>query len=147
MAGSQNVFVAKLNSAGNGLLYSTYLGGSGTDTGLGIAVDRAGDAYVTGGTQSSNFPTAHALYPTLKGVRNAFVTELGPSGSTLLYSTYLGGTNGDSGYAIAVDSGNNTYVTGYTNSLDFPVTAGAYRTELATGATQDVFIARISSAN
>jgi hypothetical protein len=146
--GTEDAFVTKLSGDGSKLSYSTYLGGSGNDATYGIAVGSNGYAYVTGFTLSPDFPTTAGPIQTANGSwREPFVTALNATGTQLAYSTYLGGTNGDSGYAIAVDSGNNTYVTGYTNSIDFPVTAGAHRTELATGATQDVFIAKISSAS
>src|SRR4029077_1139456 len=118
--GAQDVFVAKLNSAGSALVYSTYLGGSDNDIGNRIAVDALGNAYVTGTTSSSDFPTVNALYPALRGVADAFVAKLSPSGSALIYSTYLGGSDSESGYAIAVDSSGNAYVTGQTASTDFP---------------------------
>ena len=112
---AQNVFVAKLNPAGSALLYSTYLGGSSVDSGSGIAVDAAGNAYVTGTTESTNFPTAHALVPTFGGNVDAFVAKLNPAGSALVYSTYLGGSGGSSGGGIAVDASGNAYVTGSTS--------------------------------
>src|SRR5439155_688850 len=101
---SEDAFVAKLNAAGSALVYSTYLGGSGTDLGNGIAVDAAGNAYVTGRTTSSNFPTANPLQGAIGGGGlDAFVAKLDPAGSALVYSTYLGGGNSDSGNGIAVD--------------------------------------------
>jgi hypothetical protein len=146
--GTEDAFVTKLSSDGSKLGYSTYLGGSGNDATYGIAVGTNGYAYVTGFTLSPDFPTTASPIQTANGSwREPFVTALNATGTQLAYSTYLGGSNGDSGYAIAVDSGDNAYVTGYTNSLDFPVTSSAYRTDLATGATQDVFIAKISSAS
>ena len=103
--------------AGSALVYSTYLGGSGADGGNGIAVDSSGNAYVTGSTNSTNFPTMNPLQPAIGGSgQNAFVTKLNPSGSSLVYSTYLGGSGnaGDGGTGIAVDSSGNAYVTGAT---------------------------------
>jgi hypothetical protein len=106
------------------LLYSTYLGGSVSDSGAGIAVDAAGDAYVTGWAQSPDFPTLNAIQPTLGGSGrasgNAFVAILSPSGGDLLYSTYLGGRNLDYGRNIAVDQYGQLFVTGTTTSPDFP---------------------------
>src|SRR5262249_31214344 len=119
VAGS--AFVAKLNPSGSALLYSTYLGGSTStyaDQGNGIAADGAGNVYVTGIANSNNFPvTTGALQTTYGGGSgtnsgDAFVTKLNASGSALLYSTYLGGINGDSGYAIAIDNSGEAYVTG-----------------------------------
>jgi hypothetical protein len=109
--GVSDVFVAKLNPAGSALVYSTYLGGSNWDVGLGIAVDAAGDAYVTGYTESTDFPTANPLQATCDGCRpgyyDAFVAKLNAAGSALVYSTYLGGSNTDLGFGIAVDSSGN----------------------------------------
>jgi hypothetical protein len=128
-----NAFVTKLNSTGAALLYSTYLGGSGGDNGNGIAVDSSGNAYVTGLTSSTDFPTTSGAFQTaLAGTGNAFVTKLNSSGAALLYSTYLGGSGGASGYSIAVDSSGNAYVTGATSSTVFPTTSGAIQTTLGT---------------
>jgi hypothetical protein len=120
--GGGDAFVAKLNSTGSALVYSTYLGGSGFDQAQGIAVDSAGNAYVTGETGSTDFPTINPLQPALGGSLDAFVTKINPASSALVYSTYLGGSSGEFGYAIAVDSAGNAYVTGDTGSKDFPVT-------------------------
>src|SRR6266853_243586 len=116
------------------LSYSTYLGGSGGEKGLAIAVDTNGNAYVTGSTFSANFPTtAGSFQPTYGGVTDAFVTKLDPTGSALIYSTYLGGSSGDEGNAIAVDAGGSAYVTGIAGS-DFPTTPGAVEAVGAIGA-------------
>ncbi len=138
-------FVSKLNAVGSALVYSTYLGGSGGDGGSGIAVDASGNTYVTGGTGSSDFPTtAGALQTTFGGGQpDAFVSKLSASGSALVYSTYLGGSNLDVGSAIAVDASGNAYVTGETGSTNFPTTAGAYQTTLG---NFDAFLAKISFA-
>lgn len=119
-AGKSEAFVLKLNSGGAALGYATYLGGSGGDFGYGIAVDSAGDAYVTGSTQSQDFPVASPLQKILAGGSDAFVAKLDPKGATLLYSTYLGGANADAGQAIALDSAGEAFVTGFTLSADFP---------------------------
>lgn len=146
--GTEDAFVTKVNSDGSGLVYSTYLGGSGNDAGFGIAVGANGYAYITGFTQSADFPVTAAAIQTTNGTgKEPFVAALNASGAQLAYATYLGGSNGDGGYAIAVDSSNNAYVTGYTNSVDFPVTQGAYRSELTPGASQDAFIAKLSLAS
>jgi hypothetical protein len=139
--GISDCFVSKLNPAGSALVYSTYLGGSGLDACSGIAVDPAGDAYVTGVTYSANFPTQNQLQGS-GGSASAFVSELNPTGSALIYSTYLGGTNVDEGYAIAVDSSGNTYVAGATASIDFPVTSGAYQTSM--NGIYNAFVAKLA---
>jgi hypothetical protein len=118
--GSLDAFVAKLDPTGSTLIYSTYLGGSGGDLGNGIAVDGAGNAYITGSTASPNFPTKNALQPALGGGSDAFIAKLDPTGSSLVYSTYLGGSSSDSGGGIAVDASGNAYVTGETFSTNFP---------------------------
>jgi VCBS repeat-containing protein len=121
LKGNCDPFVTKFNPAGAGLVYSTYLGGSsGNDRATGIAVDSSGNAYLTGDAFSSDFPTASALQPSLNGFENAFVSKLNAAGSALVYSTYLGGSNGDGGGGIAVDSSGNAYVTGFTTSSNFP---------------------------
>jgi hypothetical protein len=115
-----DVFATKLNAAGSALLYSTYLGGSGDDLGSRIAVDTSGNLYITGSTNSGNFPTANPLQTLIGGGLDAFVTKLNASGSALLYSTYLGGSGDDSGTGIAVDASGNAYITGQTRSSNFP---------------------------
>ncbi|MBI3988294.1 MAG: SBBP repeat-containing protein, partial [candidate division NC10 bacterium] len=102
------------------LTYSTYLGGSNGGAGLGIAVDSAGNAYVAGYTTSGDFPMANPLQPQGGGSLDAFVTKVNPTGSALVYSTYLGGSNGEGGNGIAVDAEGNMYVAGQTSSTDFP---------------------------
>jgi hypothetical protein len=115
-----NAFVTKLNASGGNLVYSTYLGGTTNDIAQAIALDSAGDAYITGFAQSSDFPTLNALQSTLGGTQDAFVTELNPTGSAPVYSTYLGGSGLDQGNGIAVDGSGNAYVAGFTESSDFP---------------------------
>lgn len=131
--GSQigDAFVAKFDNAGTNLIYLTYLGGSSEDAAFGMAVDGAGDAFVTGYTDSGNFPVTNALYKNISGTSDpkthlypvdAFVTELNPGGSNLIYSTYLGGAGLDAGLGIAADSSGNAFVTGLTYSTNFPTT-------------------------
>ncbi|MDP8981610.1 MAG: SBBP repeat-containing protein [Acidobacteriota bacterium] len=129
----QNAFVTKLNSAGTGLVYSTYLGGSNSsDVGRGIAVDSSGKACVVGRTSSANFPVTPTAFQTaLQAGGGVFVTQLNAAGDGLLYSTYLGDTVTTLGTAIALDSAGNAYVTGYTQSANFPVTLGAFRTSFS----------------
>ena len=142
--GGLDAFVAKLNPAGSALLYSTYLGGSLRDRGYGVATDGAGNAYVTGSTSSSNFPTANAIQGTRPGgVEDAFVAKLNPDGSALAYSTYLGGRLEDFGRAIAVDGAGNALIAGYTDSPNFPTAnalQGAY-----SGQT-DGFVVKVNAA-
>jgi len=140
--GSDDAFVAKLNATGSALIYSTYLGGSGTDLGYGIAVDSAGNAYVTGSTGSTNFPTASALQATFGGPNDAFVAKLNATGSALIYSTYLGGSGLDVGSGIAVDSAGNAYITGYTESTNFPTASPLLA---ANRGARDAFVAKVSA--
>ena len=152
--GVTNAFVSKLNATGSALIYSTYLGGSGAeptsvtsaagDSGSAIAVDGAGNAYVTGATYSADFPVTSGAFQKANNAigqssDNAFVSKINATGSALIYSTYLGGTatgptfltntnpDGDSGLAIAVDTAGNAYVAGLAFSTDFPVTQGAFQ--------------------
>jgi uncharacterized protein (TIGR03437 family) len=121
-----DAFVVKLNAAGQ-IVYATYLGGANADAGLGIAVDSTGSAYVVGSTSSQNFPvTPGAVQTHIAGNTDVFVTKLSPDGSSLVYSTYLGGTAFDTAAAIALDSSNNVYVGGLASN-DFPTTPGTYR--------------------
>src|SRR5207302_1266478 len=132
-----------LNATGTGLVYSTYLGGSDVDDGFGIAVDALGSAYVTGFTDSTNFPTtAGAFQTTFGGTEDASVAQLNATGTGLVYSTYLGGSGVDDGLGIAVDALGNAYVTGFTGSTNFPTTAGAFQTTFG-GGTEDAFVAKI----
>jgi hypothetical protein len=141
-----DAFVTKLNLTGSALLYSTYLGGNARDFGYGIAVDAFGSAYVTGSTGSANFPTTlGAFQPRLRCGSDAFVTKLDVTGSALLYSTYLGGSSGDSGYGIAVDASGSAYVTGFTVSANFPTTLGAFQP--AFGGYWDAFVTKMPLGN
>jgi hypothetical protein len=140
-AGNSDGFVAKLNAAGSALTYSTYLGGSSYDYGYGVAVDGAGNAYVTGSTNSPDFPTASPLQSANGGGYDAFVAQLDASGSAFVYSTYVGGSSGDSGVGIAVDGAGNAYVTGNTNSTDFPTANPLQATH--GGGDGDAFVAKL----
>ncbi len=144
--GLQDAFVTVFNSSGAALVYSTFLGGEGKDQGLGIAVDSSGDAYVTGLTQSSlHFPLKSALQGTFGGgTQDAFVTELNPTGTALVYSTFLGGSLDDAGSSIAVDGSKNAYVTGQTtSSTNFPL---ASATQGTLGGLADAFVTEISAS-
>ena len=145
-AGVTDAFVVKLNATGTGLLYATYLGGSGEDRGHSVAVGSGGSVFVAGNTSSADFPvTALASDTVLDGVSDAFVAMLNVTGGPLDYATYLGGTGNDSALSIAVDSGGNAYVTGKVDSADFPVTAGAYN-ETFGGGLWDAFVAKVDPA-
>jgi hypothetical protein len=145
--GGADAFVTKLNQRGSAFIYSTYLGGSGEgmgkdDRGNGIAVDHQGQAYVTGGTGSPDFPTKNALQPTLTGDRDAFVTLFAADGSTLRYSTYLGGNSFDQGGGIAVDNRGQAHVAGSTSSSDFPIKNALQPTFVG---SIDAFVAQLSA--
>lgn len=141
---SQTAFVSKLNATGTALVYSTYLGGSRNNAGFGIAVDAAGSAIVTGQTFSDDFPVLNAIQPTYGGDMDGFVTKLSADGASLVYSTYLGGTGGDSGAAVAVDSAGNAYVAGGSNSLDFPTLNSIRSPSEAT--LPDIIVAKLTPA-
>ncbi|MDQ1591762.1 MAG: hypothetical protein QOG71_2389 [Pyrinomonadaceae bacterium] len=149
---NSDAFVSKLNASGSSLLYSTFIGGGDNDGASAIALDAAGNAYVTGdtGTNASgqdfqNFPTTPGAFQTQEGGRfstDAFVSKLNSSGSSLVYSTLLGGNHYDVPYGIAVDASGNAFVTGYTESITFPVTAGAFRT---TGGSTEAFVTKLNA--
>ena len=143
-----DAFVTKLNSSGSALVYSTVLGGSKADAGAGIAVDREGSAYVTGSTDSADFPIrSDAFDPTFNGGGpfgggDAFVSKLDPSGSDLTYSTFVGGADYDEGRGVALDAAGSALVTGFTESADYPTTAGAADETYNGGG--DAFVTRLS---
>ncbi|HOV92063.1 MAG TPA: SBBP repeat-containing protein [Candidatus Kapabacteria bacterium] len=122
-----DAFVTKLNSNGSWLIYSTYLGGDNTEYGNSIAVDASGCAYICGETRSTNFPTTSGcLNPSLGGALDAFVMKLNNTGTSLVYSTYLGGAGGEKGYGVVIDDVGNAIIAGRTYSSNFPVTPDAY---------------------
>lgn len=141
--GSHDAFVTRLNTSGTALLYSTYLGGAGDDVANGVALDPSGNVYVTGSTTSSNFPLAGAFRSSLGGFEDAFLTKLASTGSSLVYSTYLGGGSWDSGNGIAVDQGGSAVVVGETGSDDFPVVTPV---DPIRGSANEGFVARFNSA-
>lgn len=142
--GSEDAFVTKINPDGSALIYSTYLGGSGEDRGRGIDVGPGNNAYVTGFTSSTDFPLVNPIQDTLKGTIDAFVTKISADGSMLIYSTYLGGSGAGDSRDITVDAEGTAYITGFTDSDDFPVTENAFQPEIAGGT--DAFIAKITDA-
>lgn len=143
LQGTQNAFVAKISAFTGAKIYCTYLGGNATDSGNGIAVDGSFSAYVTGSTTSNNFPHPGGFQTTLQGAQDAFVTKVNSAGTGLGYSTYLGGTGTDTGFAIALDSSNNAYVTGSTTSTNFPGAGGGYQSSLS--GSMDAFVTKINS--
>ncbi len=142
---SGSAFVSKLDATGSSLVYSTYLGGNGGVQGSGIAVDGSGNAYVAGST-AGGLPTTSGAYQTAfgGGYFDAFVSKLNASGSALLYSTYLGGSNVDHSLGLALNGSGNAYVAGYTDSADFPTTSGAVQT--AFGGVEDAFVTELDAA-
>ena len=144
--GSYDAFVTELSAKGTSLVYSRYLGGSGNDLGYGIALwDNM--AYVTGQTSSTDFPLQSPVQAALGGTEDAFVTRLSSSGATLVFSTYLGGTDSDCGQAIAVSPrGGAAYVAGLTRSLDFPTAPGVPLQGSFGGGVRDAFVTKIIPA-
>jgi uncharacterized repeat protein (TIGR01451 family) len=150
--GTQNAFIAKLNPAGSALVYSTYLGGNTSDSGLGIAVDLSRQAYVVGRTNSMNFPTQAAFQPSLSPSNqanytclpgpcpDAFAAKINATGSALVYSTYLGGGAYDEANGVAVDANGSAYVVGDTSSTQFPITPGVFQNSL--GGLISAFVSR-----
>lgn len=146
--GGQDAFVAKLSASGEELLFSTYLGGAGSDHGGAIAVDASGTVYVTGSTWSANFPVENAFQRTIAGSCNAYVARLSSDGNTLMFSTYLGGSGctlayPETGQGMALDAQGNAYVAGVTSSSDFPL-LNAVQPQLL-GST-DAFVAKLNSS-
>lgn len=144
-----SAFVAKLSSDGSQLIYSTFLGGSNDDEGTAIDIDFKGNAYITGETTSLDFPvTSEAFqqnFPSVISGDSVFVTKLNPDGSNLVYSTFLGGSNDDEGLGIAVNDMGNAFVTGNTESPDFPVTVGAFQQiNLSAPQTDSVFVTKLN---
>jgi len=143
-AGESDVFVAKLSPSGADLVYSTLLGGTDLEVGRDIATDATGSAYITGNTSSSNFPTVTPLQPVHGGGTDAFVAKLAPSGGTLVYSTFLGGSSGDEGSGITVDAAGRATVVGSTSSPNFPLLA-PLQPALGGVGLIDAFVARLSA--
>src|SRR5208337_3124184 len=141
--GSYDTFVAKLNGAGSALVYSTYLGGPGTQVAYDVAVDSSGHACVTGYNYGGGFPTVNPRQAQNAGFYDAFVCVLNASGSSPVFSTYLGGSLDEVGRGISVDPSGNVYVTGGTFSLDFPITSGSYQPAYA-GGPYDAFVTKFA---
>jgi len=141
--GQGDAFVTKLNAAGNGLVFSTYLGGSGVDAAGALSLDPTGNMYGCGQTGSTNFPVLSAYQSSRKGSKDAFAAKFSPAGQ-LAYATYLGGGGDDVGYGIDVDGGGQAYVTGMTKSGDFPITAGAWQPSRP--GLEDAFVTKLNAA-
>jgi beta-propeller repeat-containing protein len=145
LSGGSDAFVTKINSSGSAIVYSTFLGGSGGENSAGIALDRLGNAYVTGSTSSTNFPTVDALQSSFAGGgTDAFVAQIDPTGSALVYSTYLGGSGGDGAAGVAVDPLGNVYVAGGTDSANFPI-LNAFQHLLGGSGVSNAFVSKIGS--
>ena len=143
--GNYDAFVSKINPTGSILLYSLVISGSNYDYGRGIVLDKSCNAYVTGSTGSYNFPvTSGAYQSTIKGLGNAFVSKINPTGSNLLYSTFIGGSDYDYSYSIALDSSNNVYIAGGTSSLDYPITTQVFQANHK--GKNDSFLTKINSS-
>ncbi|MBA2590790.1 MAG: SBBP repeat-containing protein [Gammaproteobacteria bacterium] len=145
--GVRDAFVAKVNASGTALVYAGYIGGDTTDFGLGIGVDKKGNAYVTGRTSSTeaSFPVKGGPDLTFNGVDDAFVAKVNASGTALVYAGYIGGDDGDGGFGIAVDKKGNAYVTGFTFSTEasFPVKGGP---DLTFNSGGDAFVAKVNAS-
>lgn len=142
--GGFDIFVIKVKSDGSEAFFSTYLGGLGNESGAGLALDKDGNVYITGFTTSFDFPVVNAIQSSLQGERDAFIVKLSADGRVFLYSTYFGGSALEGGLGIAVDSGGNAYITGYSTSTDFPTT-NPFQAENAGG--QDGFIAKLDASD
>ena len=140
-AGSNDAFISRLSADGSALLYSTYFGGTDEEIDVQLALDTSGNIVVAGRTSSSDLPTVNAVQPNYGGGRDAFAAKLTADGTSLIYVTYLGGSSGEFLYGLAVDPSGNTYLTGSTDSADFPTVnslqpfAGGF----------DVFVTKLSS--
>ncbi len=146
---SQGAFVAKIDPTGSSLLYTTYLSGSAGEQATGLAVDTTGNVYITGNTQSTDFPVLGAFQSTCNvsssgACSDAFLTKIASTGDALVYSTYLGGTGNDSAMGLAVDATGSAYVAGVTTSVDFPVTAGVVQAKCGGSCAQNAFVAKFN---
>jgi hypothetical protein len=142
--GAFDVFVTKLNAAGSALVFSTFLGGSGFDSAGGLALDSGGNSYVSGGSGSVDFPTTPGAFDTLPDGSDAFVTKLNPTGSALVYSTVVGGSDSEAAGGLALDGGGHAWITGGTGSADFPIVVGAVDT--THNGMADVFVSELNAS-
>jgi len=142
--GGQDAFLAKFNSTGSSLLWATYYGKTNTDQGNGIVLDSGNNVYITGSSDSfQSIATAGAYQTNFGGGNDAFAAKFNSTGSSLLWATYYGGTGNEYGYGIAIDVGNNIYITGSTTSTSSIATGGAYQTNFSGG--NDAFVAKFNS--
>lgn len=141
--GFSDAFVAKLNQRGTGLVYATYLGGSGHEFGTDHAVDDAGNVYLVGGTGSADFPVTPDAFDTTYDGGDAFLAKLSSDGADLVYATYLGGSDSDTAWSVALDGSMNALIAGRTSSSDFPVTPGAF--DGTYSSRGDSFVAKLSA--
>jgi hypothetical protein len=144
-SGGGDAFVTKINATGTGIAYSTFLGGGGTDVAFGIAVDATGNAYITGQTGSTTFPGVNgsSIQPALGGSVDGFVTKINPAGTAIVYSTFLGGEKAEQGNSIEVDSAGNAYVTGLTTSATFTGVDG-HSIQPVPGENTNAFVTKIN---
>ncbi len=141
--GGSEIFVSKMSADGSSLLYSTYLGGDTYEISRSLGVDSSGNAYITGDTQSANFPSTAGAFDTFyNGKRDAFVTKMNANGTALVYSTFLGGTDMDAGSELTIDETGRVYVTGKTHSSNYPTTPGAL--DSTYNETGDIFITALN---
>lgn len=141
--GGEDGYLTKIDSSGTSIVYSTYLGGSAADNAYGIAVDGSGNAFISGSTASSDFPTNAAFQPTFGGgTQDAFIAEIDAAGSSLVYSSYLGGSGDEQGTGIGIDASGNAITSGATDSTDFP-TLNPY--QAFNNASRDSFVTKVDS--
>lgn len=143
LSSGTDAFVTEVSSTGSSVIYSTYLGGSGTDAGRGIQVDGSGYAYIAGGTDSTDFPLQSAAQSSIGGNSDGFISKLDTTGSFLVYSSYLGGTAFEQCNGIALDSSGDAFVAGNTESSDFPTSTGSLQTSY--GGSQDAFVTKFGA--
>ncbi|TAL58733.1 MAG: hypothetical protein EPN85_10915, partial [Bacteroidetes bacterium] len=148
IAGGIDCWVAKLSPNGNTLIWATYLGGTGNDRPVSVAVDASYNVYVCGYTESQNFPSTPGAFQTAwTGANTAFVTKINPAGTALVYSTFLDGSSGEYAYGIAVNNSGEAFVAGHSASADFPTTAGSFQPVHNGPANyQDIFVTRLNAA-
>ena len=141
--GIWDCFISKINSTGGSLIYSTFIGGSSSDMSNSIVVDKVGNSYITGATSSTNYYVTAGAYQTTQTNGDVFVSKLNSSGTALIYSTYIGGTDGEVAYSITIDAQDNAYITGVTTSLDYDVSSGAFQI-VHSGGIEDAFITKLN---